>query len=220
MGGQRFGAGQALNRLVQEAQLFGGEVLFLGQGAVLQRHFHIGEVLQLVQKPPVDLGDVVDSVVRHATLEGFVHAEGALGVLHMQMLDDFLGRELFKVGQGHCVQTQLGGGNRLHHGVFKAVADRHNLAGRHHLGTQRLVGVDELVKRPFGVFYNDVVQRRLKAGAGFAGDIVGDLVQRVAEGDLGGNLGDGIARCLGCQRGGARHTGVDLDDRVLEGVGL
>ena len=49
-------------------------------------------MLQLVKEPPVDLGDVVNHVVRHAALEGLVDAERALGVLHMQVLDDFFRR--------------------------------------------------------------------------------------------------------------------------------
>ena len=42
----------------------------------------------------------------------------------------------------------------------------------------------------------------------------------VAQGDLGGHLGDGVAGGLGGQGGGAGHTGVDLDDRVLIAVGV
>ena len=41
-----------------------------------------------------------------------------------------------------------------------------------------------------------------------------DLIQRVADGDFGRHLGDGVAGGLGSQSGRAGHTGVDLDDRV------
>ena len=200
--------------------MLGLQILFAGQGAVFQAQLQVRQVLHLIQEPPVDLGDVIDGLVRHTALEGFVYAESALGVLYMQVLNDFLGSQLFKVGQGQGVHAQLNGADCLHHGVFKVVANGHHFAGGHHLGSQTLIGVNELIKRPFGVFDDHIVQRRLKAGAGFAGHIVGDLVQRVAQGNLGCHLGDGIAGCLGGQRRGAGHTGVDLDDRILKAVRL
>ena len=218
--GQGVHARQTLDRFVEETEPLGIQVLFRRQLAVFQAHLNVGQMLQLVEEPPVDLGDVVNDVVRHAALEGLVDAERALGVLHMQMLDDFFRRQLLEIGQRHRVQAELGGGNGLHHGVLKVVADGHDLAGGHHLGAQRLVGVDELIKGPLRVLDHDVVQRRLEAGAGLAGDVVGDLIQRVADGDFGRHLGDGVAGGLGSQSGRTGHTGVDLDDRVVKAVGL
>ena len=177
-------------------------------------------MLHLVEEPPVDLGDAVDGLVVDAALEGLVDAEDALCVLHIHMLHDLLIAQLLEGLVGQSVHSQLDGGDGLHHGSLEAVADAHDLAGGHHLGAQRLVGVDELIKGPLRVLDHDVVQRRLEAGAGLAGDVVGDLVQRVANGDLGGHLGDGIACGLGSQRGRAGHTGVDLDDGIIKAVGL
>ena len=218
--GQGVHTGQALDGLIQEAELLGAQVLFSRQFAVFQAHLDVSQMLHLIQEPPVDLGDVVDSLVGHAALEGLVDAESALGILHVQMLDNFLGGELLEVWQGQGVQAQLGGGDCLHHGVLEVVADGHDLAGRHHLGAQGLISIDELIKGPLRVFDDDIVQRGLKAGAGLAGNIVGDLVQGVSQGDLGSYLGNGIAGGLGCQRRGTGHTGVDLDDGVLKAVGL
>ena len=213
---------QPADGLVLEAVLLGFLILFGAQDAVAagQAVFQVGQVLHLVQKPPVDLGDVVDGLVVDAPLEGLVDAEHPLGVLHVQVGDHLAVVQLLKglVGQG--VHPQLDGADGLHHGGLEAVADAHHFAGGHHLGAQGLVRIDELVKGPLGVLDHDVVQRRLKAGAGLAGDVVGDLVQGVADGDLGGHLGDGVAGGLGGQRRRAGHAGVDLDDRVVEAVGL
>jgi hypothetical protein len=44
------------------------------------------------------------------------------------------------------------------------------------------------------------------------GDVVVELVERVAHGELCRDLGDGEARGLGRERGGARDAGVHLDD--------
>ena len=213
---------QTADGLILEAVLLGSLVLLHRQLAVAlcQTLFQIGQMLHLIQEPPIDLGDIVDDLVVDAALQRFVHAEHALGVLNVHVLHHFLVGQLLKglVGQG--VHAQLNGGNSLHHGGFEAVADAHHLTGSHHLGTQRLVGIDELIKRPLRVLDHDVVQCRLEAGAGLAGNVVGDLVQRVADGDLGSHLGNGVAGSLGSQCGGAGHTGVDLDDRVVEAVRL
>ena len=72
---------------------------------------------------------------------------------------------------------------------------------------QGALGVNEFVKGPLGQLDHHIVQRGLEAGEGLAGDGVGDLVKGVADGDLGGHAGDGIARGLGGQGGRAGHAG-------------
>ena len=52
---------------------------------------------------------------------------------------------------------------------------------------------------------DDVVDRRLEAGRRDPGDVVGQLVQRVADRELGGDLGDREAGRLRRQRRGARR---------------
>ena len=51
-------------------------------------------------------------------------------------------------------------------------------------------GAGELLERPPGHLGDDVVDGRLEAGRRLPGDVVGDLVERVADGELGGDLGD------------------------------
>ena len=107
----------------------------------------------------------------------------------------------------------------LHQGGLKGVGDGHDLAGGLHLGAQASGWRRaNLSKGHLRELDHHIVHRRLKAGEGLAGHVVFDLVQRVAQGDLGGDLGDGIARGLGGQGGGAGDAGVDLDDSVLKAV--
>src|SRR5690606_41900885 len=57
-----------------------------------------------------------------------------------------------------------------------------------------------------------VVDRGLERGGGGPGDVVGDLVERVPDGELRGDLGDREAGGLGGQGRGARDARVHLDD--------
>src|SRR5690606_38065215 len=67
---------------------------------------------------------------------------------------------------------------------------------------------------------DDVVDHRLEAGRRLAGDVVGDLVERVADGELGGDLGDGEPGRLGGQRRGPADARVHLDDDQRAGGGV
>ena len=55
---------------------------------------------------------------------------------------------------------------------------------------------------------------------GFAGDVVAELIQRIADGQLGRDLGDAEAGRLGSQRGGTGLAGVHLDDHKLAVSGI
>ena len=125
-----------------------------------------------------------------------------------------------ELGQVQGIQGDLRAPDGLHQSHFKGVGDGHDLAGGLHLGAQVTLGVDELIEGPLGELHRHVVQGGLEGGVGLAGDRVLDLVQGVADGDLGGHLGDGIAGGLGSQGGGTGHTGVDLDDGVFKGGGM
>src|SRR5699024_5460191 len=75
----------------------------------------------------------------------------------------------------------------------------HGLHGR----GRRRGGDRQLLEGEAGGLAHDVVQRRLEAGGGGAGDVVADLVEGVADGQAGGELGEREAGGLGGQRRGA-----------------
>ena len=68
-----------------------------------------------------------------------------------------------------------------------------------HGGGQLVLGARELLEGPAGDLDHAVVDGRLEAGVGLAGDVVFYLVQGVAHGQLGGDLGDGEPGGLGGQ---------------------
>ena len=100
----------------------------------------------------------------------------------------------------------------LHQGLFKGAADGHHLTDRFHLRAQRLVGAGKFLELPLGNLDHDIIDGWLEAGGRLARDVVGDFVERVADGELGGDFGDGKARGLGGERRGTRDARVHLDD--------
>ena len=94
-------------------------------------------------------------------------------------------------------------------------ADAHDLADRFHLRGEAGLSARELLEREPRQLDDDVVERRLEGRRRRPRDVVRDLVQRVADGELGGDLRDRVAGGLGRQRGRARDARVHLDDDQL-----
>ena len=78
----------------------------------------------------------------------------------------------------------------------------------------------ELGKIPSRNLGDDVVKRWLEVGGGSLGDSVGKLGKGVSETDLGSSVSQRVSGSLGGQSRGSRETGVDLNDTVVETIGL
>ena len=114
---------------------------------------------------------------------------------------------------------------RLLQRLGEVAADRHRLADRLHVRGQRRVGARELLEREPRHLHHDVVERRLERRGralpvGPDGDVVGDLVEGVADRDLGRDLRDREAGGLRRQRARARDPRVHLDDDDPAVVGV
>ena len=104
------------------------------------------------------------------------------------------------------LHVELARAHRLDERLLERAADRHRLADRLHVGRQLAVGARELLEREPRPLDHHVVDRRLEAGRRALGDVVVDLLERVADGQARGDLGDREAGGLGGERARLRDT--------------
>ena len=102
--------------------------------------------------------------------------------------------------------------------LLEGAADRHHLAHGLHRRVELRVGLGELLEREPRHLHHDVVERRLERGERHAGDVVGDLVERVPDGEQRRDLGDREPRRLRGQRGRTRDARVHLDQDLAAGA--
>ncbi len=111
-----------------------------------------------------------------------------------------------------AVEPDVHRAQRLLHRFGEAAADRHGFADRFHRGRQQRLGSREFLERKPRHLGDDIIDRRLERGRGDAGDLVVELVERVADREFGGDFGDRKPGGLRRQGRRARHPGVHLDD--------
>ena len=104
---------------------------------------------------------------------------------------------------------------RLQQRLRERAADPECLADGAHLSPQRSRVAGELLEVEAGRLHGDVVERRLEGGAGDAGDVVRQLVERVADRQQRGELRDREAGRLRRERGRTRNARVHLDQLQL-----
>ena len=172
------------------------------------RHLRQRDLANLVQEPGIHAGEARDFAHAHAALEGVADVAEALRARRHQHLRQ--AARLQDFGAGLLAGFERAPG--LHQRFLEGAADGHHFADRFHLRPERVVGAGKFLELPLGNFDDDVVDGRLEAGRRLARDVVGNLVERVADGELGGDLGDGEAGGLGRQRRRARDARVHLDD--------
>ena len=104
---------------------------------------------------------------------------------------------------------------RLEEGLGKGPADAHRLAHRLHLRSERAIRARELLEGEARKLDDHVVEGRLEARGSRLGEVVRDLLERVADRELRSDLGDRVAGRLGGERRGAGDARVHLDDAKL-----
>ncbi|MNV06527.1 hypothetical protein D3C71_969090 [compost metagenome] len=207
------GVGEALGLQLAE--------LGLGRGQALDADVALGadQVGDLTQEPGLVEAGAVDFFHGQAVAEGLGDDADAVRRGLAQGADDGGAGARVVVGVGDAldldlvkaVQAGFQTAQGLLHGFLEGAADGHDLADRLHGRGQVRLGTRILFKREARDLGDDIVDARLEAGRRHHGDVVLKLVQGVADGQTGGDLGDGEAGGLGRQGRGARHARVHLD---------
>ncbi|GKT75685.1 hypothetical protein ColTof4_08108 [Colletotrichum tofieldiae] len=216
-----FGASNSQSNLaVREAELLSLQDLVLlkvlqttsGLEAVLA----VNKVLQLVQEPLVNLGQLMNPVhrvvlVEHGLANGEPAAVGGVLELVVQVLE-LVALEANELG--------IDLANSLLERLFKGASNSHDLTDRLHGTADVTLDVLELGQIPAGNLGDDIVKGRLEVCSRGLGDGIGELRKTVTQADLGGGVRERVSGSLGGQSRRTRKTGVDLNDTVVEAVGL
>ena len=161
-----------------------------------------------------------DALHAPATTECLGHVEDALrGGRGHALLEGLLVEGVVAV----CPQASVALLERAHgllQRLLEGGTNGHDLAHGLHARSERGVRALELLEGKARNLDHAVVNRGLEAGWRGLRDVVGNLVQRVANGEKRRLLGNGEASGLGCKGRGAAHTRVHLDDDHAAVVGV
>ena len=173
---------------------------------------HLHDLADTGEEPRVEGGGVLDLLIRQAVAHGLRDEAEAVRRLARDGLDD--GGLFRRALDGDFIKAGQAGfhtGQRLLHRFVESAADGHRLTHRFHRGGEFRLRSGELLEGEAGDLGDDIVDGRLKARRGHLGDVVVQLIQRVADSELRGDLGDGEAGGLRGQRGRPRDARVHLD---------
>jgi hypothetical protein len=181
----------------------------------------IEQVVHLIEKPAIDLRELVDLLDRKSALERVLHLEDALGRRLAQRAAQRLERVVLEaiVGQSRADvpsrAPDLQRAQPLLKRFLEGAPDRHRLAHGLHLRGEPRIGRRELLEGEARALHHDVVEHRLERGGSRLRDVVRDLVEAVAHCELGPDARDRKARRLRCERGRPRDARIHLDHEQL-----
>ena len=98
---------------------------------------------------------------------------------------------------------------------LKTAPNTHHLPHGFHRRAQFLRDPFEFSQIPPGDFADHIIKRRFKTSGCDSGDRIGNLIQAIAQSELGGYRSERISRSLGCQGGRPAQAGVNLDNPVV-----
>ena len=218
--GQRGDLGVARAVLLEQTHRVGVNVLHAQAADALLNLHH---VVDTVEVPRIDAADGMDAGDVPATAQGLDHKENAVLSRGCHGLSELIVAQLVGTLLATGADTLVTVLQRTHglaEGLLEGAANRHNLAHGLHARGERGVGTLELLEGKARHLNDAVVDRGLKAGGRGLGDVVDDLVERIAHSQARGGLSDGETRSLGGQRGRTAHARIHLDDDQATGVGV
>jgi hypothetical protein len=182
------------------------------------------QLFDLGQEPGVDPGQLVDRGQRPAGAEGIgdvVHPiRTGLAQLPLQFEGALLAAGI-ETARIEPVGTGLQAAQRLLQRLLETAPDRHHLAHALHLRGQARIGFGKLLEGEARDLGHHVIDAGLERGRGpTAGDLVLQLVQGVAHGQLRRHLGDRETGRLRRQGTRARDPRIHLDHHQPSVLGI
>ena len=174
-----------------------------------QLQLDLDNLLDLHQKPAIDLGQRKHFFDGKAHGKRIAHIPDAVGPGRAE----FLFQHFAVLGLlVHPVHADFQPAQGFLERFLEGAAHRHDLADRLHLRRQAGIGGREFFECETRNLGHHIVDARLETGwGGASSDLVAQLVERVAHGELGSDLGNRETRGLGSQRRRARHARIHLD---------
>ena len=207
-----------------------GEAELLERAQALGRHrqpvaadlrLGVDDLADAGEEPGVELGDGEDLGVGQPLAHRLGDHPDAVGRLHRQRLHHRgLVRRALDIDLVETGEPGFHRGQRLLQRLVDGAADRHDLAHRFHRRGELGLGAGEFLEGETRDLGDDVIDGRLEARGRHLGDVVVEFVERVADGELGRDLGDREAGGLGRQRRRARDPRVHLDHHHAAVLGV
>ena len=192
---------------LERAQRVGVEI---SQRELFDVEFEIDDLFDLHQEPRIDLGEVEYLVDRIALGERVAHIPDAFRTGLAEFFFEHFAIDGLLV---HAIDADFEPAQRFLERFLEGAADRHHFADRLHLRGQMRIGLREFFEREARNLGDDVIDGRLEArGRSATGDFVAQFVERVADRELGRDLGDREAGSLRSERRRTRHARIRLDD--------
>ena len=212
--------GEVCNGFVRHLDAFRRFQCLFGEAFLHEAAFHLDDVLDLVDKEEVDLGDAVDLFRFDAAAKGFGKDEDPFVIDAGEQAADIIEGLSVEFFQVQVAFPDFQRAEGFQERAFERAVERHDFAGRFHLGADGTICEGEFFEWPAREFAYDIVDGWFEAGFRIAGDGIGDLIEVQAEGDLRCDFCDRVAGGFRCERGGTADTRIDFDNIVLVRLGV
>ena len=184
------------------------------QRAFFDGELEVDDLFDLREEPRVDLRVLVRFVDRHADRQRIGDVPQTLGTRIGELVGNRVGIDGLEI---EAIDAALQAAQCLLQRFLERASDRHHLANGLHLRGEPVIGLLEFFEREAWDLGHDVIDGRLERSRhAFSirpgGDVVLQFVERIADRQLGGNLGNRKPRGFRRQRRRARHARVHLDD--------